>query len=550
MPEVTAKPPRAVEPIEAQVAIIGYGPVGATAANLLGKLGIETVVIERDADLYSRARAIATDEEVIRIWQGIGLADRLKADMLSDCPIDFVGLDGRSFLSYTPKSRGHGHPTQLFIHQPALEQTLRDGVGRYDGVRVLLEHEAMALAQDDDGVTISVRRAVDGAAGTVRAQYVIAADGGSSPTRRRLGVGFEGRTYEDRWVVIDTKVLREWPEANRLRFHCNPERPAVDCPTPLGHHRWEFPVLPSDDEEKLITHQAVSDLISHQGIDPDNVEILRAVIYSHHVRFAEQWRRGRVFLAGDAAHVMPPWVGEGMASGVRDAANLSWKLAAVVQGTLPDAVLDSYETERKPHVRKLTRAAVAGGRLITERHRVSAALRDPALRTFARLPKVGRFISDGHWFPAARHRRGLLGSTPRRREDAVGWQIPQPTVLDARGRSTALDDALPDGWSVLARGRDARGNGIDEWARSGVPVLPLLRQGSAPRPGALVDADGSLDEWLNDHGGAAVVALRPDRYVYTAAGRSRRLAAPPLTRQHVINLPTTDLVATEEENAS
>lgn len=218
---------------------------------------------------------------------------------------------------------------------------------------------------------------------------MIAADGGSSPTRSRLGIGFEGRTYEDRWVVIDTKVLREWSDVDRLRFHCNPARPAVDCPTPLGHHRWEFPVLPGDDEAELVTEGAVRRLLADQGIGPDHVEVLRAVIYSHHVRFADRWRAGRIFLAGDAAHVMPPWIGQGMASGVRDVNNLCWKLDGVLKGQLPDAALDSYETERMPHVREVTKSAVFFGRVITERRRALTALRNPLFRAAMRTPLLG-----------------------------------------------------------------------------------------------------------------------------------------------------------------
>lgn len=474
-------------PIEAQIAIIGFGPVGVTAANFLGKMGVRTVVIEQDADLYSRARAIATDEEVVRIWQGIGLADTLKADMLSDCPIDFVGSDGRSFLSYTPKPRGNGHPTQLFIYQPALEQTLRDAVPQHASVSVLLGHEAADMDQDDSGVTFSIRRVDDGATGSVRAQYVIAADGGSSPTRRRLGVGFEGRTYEDRWVVIDTKVLRKWPEVDRLRFHCNPERPAVDCPTPLDHYRWEFPVLPGDDEDELVTHHAIRDLLGHQGIDPDNVEILRAVIYSHHVRFADRWRIGRVFLAGDAAHVMPPWVGEGMASGVRDASNLAWKLAAVLNGSLPDAALDSYETERKPHVRKLTQAAVLCGRIITERRRLIAALRNPFMRAFARLPKIGGLTNDGDWFPAARYARGLLGTTPRARRCG---RLAHPAAHRARcARQRRAAGRRSSRW-LVSSGRGQRGAGRAQ--RTGPAPRPqcvaALRRAHCRAPAAGIDA--------------------------------------------------------------
>lgn len=388
------------------VAIVGYGPAGVTAANFLGQLGVEVVVIERDASIYSRARAIATDEEVIRIWQRLGVAERLKQDMLTEKPLEFVDHTGRSFLNFLPAPRGNGHPTQLFIYQPALEQVLRDGVDRCPNVEVLLQHECLRTRQDDNGVELLIADLGVDAFKRVRASYVIAADGGSSPTRGLLGIGFEGRTYEDRWVVIDTEVINEWPTHDRLRFHCNPERPAVDCPTPLGHHRWEFPVLPGEDEKELVTDTAVWRLLNAQGITADEVEILRAVVYSHHVRFADRWRVGRIFLAGDAAHVMPPWIGQGMAAGVRDVANLCWKIAAVVTGSLPESVLDSYEVERQPHVRKVTEAAVFFGRVITERRRPVTAARNASFRIALRLPFVGDYLRSAKWFPPPTMRRG------------------------------------------------------------------------------------------------------------------------------------------------
>lgn len=190
------------------VAIIGYGPVGVTAANMLGARGLKVLVAERDADIYSRARAISTDEEVLRIWQQIGLADRLIEDMLVGRRIDFVDADGRSFLDLAPETRGNGHPTQAFIFQPALESELRRGVQRYPNVEVRLQTEVVRHAQDGEGVELMLLDTLADEVSRVRASYVIAADGGSSTTRSQLSVGFEGRTYEDRWVVIDTKVLK------------------------------------------------------------------------------------------------------------------------------------------------------------------------------------------------------------------------------------------------------------------------------------------------------------------------------------------------------
>lgn len=488
------------------VAIIGYGPVGVTAANLLGARGLSVLVAERDADLYARARAISTDEEVLRIWQRIGLADRLVEDMLVGRDIDFVDTRGRSFLSFEPKPRGNGQPTQAFIYQPALEQVLRDGVDRYPNVEVRLATEVLDHREDDHGVELALSDLATGTTGTARATYVIAADGASSPTRTRLGVGFEGRTYEDRWVVIDTKVLQEWPEVDRLRFHCNPARPAVDCPTPLGHHRWEFPVLPGDDETELVSTSAVRRLLAAQGITEENVEVLRAVVYSHHVRFADRWRTGRIFLAGDAAHVMPPWIGQGMASGVRDANNLCWKIDGVLRGELPEDVLDTFETERMPHVRALTNAAVFFGRVITERRRAITTLRDPLFRIAMRTPLLGSFLRDADWMPDTRYASGLLA--PRTRGSGVGETIPQPWVQDETGARIRMDDALGQGWAVLHDGTIELG----QW-RTGARCLQVLPAATPWRAGAVVDVDAVLRPWMGDRGAHAVV-VRPDGIVY------------------------------------
>ncbi|MFE0459340.1 bifunctional 3-(3-hydroxy-phenyl)propionate/3-hydroxycinnamic acid hydroxylase [Kitasatospora sp. NPDC058965] len=502
------------------VAVIGYGPTGVTAANLLGAMGLRVVVLERDAEIFTRARAISTDEEVVRIWQRIGLAERLKQDMLTERPVDFVDADGRPFIRARPTPRGHGHPPQMFIYQPALEQVLRDGVDRYPNVKVLLRHECLRLRQDADGVELTAVDTVDDSVHRLRASYVIAADGGSSLTRAQLNIGYEGRTYEDRWVVIDTEMLKPWPDHDKLRFHCDPARPAVDCPTPLGHHRYEFPLLPGDDEEHLVTEDAVYRLISRYGIGRDSIKVLRATVYSHHVRFATRFRAGRVFLAGDAAHAMPPWIGQGMAAGVRDVANLCWKLDAVLRGELPETVLDSYEAERKPHVKEVTRRAVLVGRTITERRRPVTKVRDGALRTLDRVPGFSNWLQSANWIPVARYDAGLQA---RSRARATGHQVPQPWVTGPDGSRVRLDDALGGRWHLL-HARTAAPQLA--WDVLEVPSLTVTPLGSEPAEGTLVDSDGVLLPWMARHG-AAALALRPDAYVYAAAPAGAPLPLPP-----------------------
>ncbi len=483
------------------VAVIGYGPTGATAANLLGQLGLKVLVIERDPDIYSRARAISTDEEVLRVWQSVGLAERLQRDMLPGRPVAFVDADGRPFIETVIYGRGCGHPSQQFLYQPAVDSVLREGVARFANVEVLLEHECLRVANRTDDVELLLADLRTDTFKRMTARYVIASDGGSSATRGVLGIGYSGRTYGERWVVIDTKVVKEWDAHDRLRFHCNPTRPTVDCPTPLGHHRWEYPARAGEDEKYLTSDEAVWKVLREQGITPDHVEILRAVVYSHHVRVADRWRVGRVFLAGDAAHAMPPWIGQGMSAGVRDAANLCWKLAAVLRGQAPDSLLDSYAAERKPHVTEVTRRAVLVGRVITERRPWLAAIRNHVVRALTRIPGANAAGQKFWWIPDAHYDDGFFAAA----HPAVGRQIPQPTV-----DGVPLDDLLGGRWTLLHTGAVPVGAGA--WTAAGASALQMT--------------EPSLVRWLADYKADAVV-LRPDGFIYAATSSGQRLPAPP-----------------------
>ncbi|MBS1894031.1 MAG: bifunctional 3-(3-hydroxy-phenyl)propionate/3-hydroxycinnamic acid hydroxylase [Actinobacteria bacterium] len=512
----------------ADVVIVGYGPVGATAANFLGQAGLDVVVVERDPSVFPRARAISTDEDVLRCWQHVGLARELKAEMLGDRPIDFVDAEGRSFMSFAPVSRGNGHPPQMFIYQPAVDATIRRGVERYPNVRVLLEHEAGRVRQTAAGVIAEVTNLGDRSRFELHGRYLLACDGGSSPIRTQLGIGFEGKTYEDPWVVIDTKVKEEWPEVDRLRFHCDPRRPAVDCPTPLGHHRWEFPVLPGEDREEVSAEGAVWKMLGRYGITDRQVEILRRAVYVHHVRFADRWRDRRIFLLGDAAHCMPPWIGQGMASGIRDADNLCWKLAAVLRGEAGEALLDTYEPERQPSVRELTRAAVFFGRVITERRSSVASARDHLFRVLMRTPAVGSHLRDGKWarMPSC-GRGGFIDHGAR--AGLVGERlVPQTEVVDHQGRRGMLDDFLAGRWAllVLPEGADRSAAARRYWEEIGAATFTLVDR-TPSRPGELRDESGALPARLRGDGIASVV-LRPDLFAYSAALADEPLVGPPL----------------------
>ena len=501
------------------VAIVGYGPVGATAANLLGQSGLKVVVIERDPDIYFRARAISTDEEVVRIWQQVGLADRLNADMQPGAGANFVDANGVPFAKLAPVDRGNGHPPQQFIYQPAVDKVLREGVDRFPNVSVLLEHECLRLIEHRDCVEMMLADLTTDEFKRIRASYVIAADGGSSSIRGQLGVGFGGRTYSERWIVIDTKVLKEWPGHDRLRFHCNPERPTVDCPTPLGHHRWEFPVRDEENEKDLLDEDVIWKVLSGQGLTKADVKILGFACYSHHVRFADRWRTGRIFLAGDAAHAMPPWIGQGMCAGVRDVGNLCWKLEAVLTGSLPESVLDTYQAERLPHVKEVTNRAVKTGNIIIERSRWRAAVRNHFFRTASKLPYFTAWLLQHRWLPDARYRDGLLA---RNSNPAVGWLIPN------HGSSTKRVTGCGSTMSSAVGGRSCT---PVRQACGSRGARPACRSSASPRQVALrllIASSITMERctrWLETKK-ASVVAVRPDGFIY-AAGGEQPLPPPP-----------------------
>lgn len=298
-----------------------------------------------------------------------------------------------------------------------------------------------------------------------------------------------------------------------------------------------------EDEKELSSPESIWRILAGQGITEENVEILRAVVYSHHVRVADRWRIGRVFLAGDAAHAMPPWIGQGMASGVRDAYNLCWKLIEVIDGALPESVLDTYQLEREPHVRETTARASFVGRTITERSHTIARARDLVFPLLGKVPPLRDTLIHSKWVPWPYLRKGLFaggrGMTGWKHLESVrhvdalraiaarakGRQMPQAEVIDAHGNTVLLDDALGWGWHTLTTDRSIAPHSGDA---HGTPTTLLLPPGSAPREGAFVDTTGALTAWLADHRVVNVV-LRPDRFIWDATSQGTTPEPAPLT---------------------
>lgn len=491
---------------DADVAIIGFGPTGVSAANALGALGVSAIAFERDADIYPRARAVTINDWTMRCFQSVGLDDAVGEDLDLTMALRWILYDGTEIMRMEFPPSTLGHARSYAIYQPLLEQTLRDGVSRYaDRVRVEFGKEVTDLSQDDDAVTVKVRDLATGDDSSVRVRYVLACDGGSSHTRSLIGSNMLGDTVDTTWVVIDAKVKRWWPDRHILTFWSDQQRPVVDIALAKGNHRWELPLGPDESEADFQTQEQIWNLLENLGVSRDDVDVHQHAFYRHHIRMADAWRKDRVFLLGDAAHLMPPWAGQGMQSGVRDAFNLAWKISGVIKGQLPDSILDSYQSERQPNVQMYTEIAVGLGMIIKQEltpEQIAASAPPPGEEP----PLIQPPFLVGGWL------RGDTGPS-----SVIGKMIPQPLAASPQGVISKLDDLMGNGFILLGDDIDPRevlsADEKAEWDRLGVRYCGLRSvTGATQGPDDIVDVEGKLSDWMKSYG-ARVIAVRPDRFV-------------------------------------
>lgn len=528
---------------DADVAIIGYGPSGVVAASYLGMAGISTVVLEKDKDLYVRARAVTVNDWTLRIFQDFGIDERVKADMDPCRCITWKTYANKLVFRIHPKPDVLGHPSAMMIYQPELEAEIRRNAEKYTSLDVRFGHRFTGLAPTAEGMTVSATGA-DGGEYTLRVRYVLGADGGSSLVRQAVGLEMVGETRPRRWLVIDGKVLNWWPECNELVFWADPERPVVDIPLAKGNHRWEIPLSAGETDKDYDTEESIWPLLKMLGIDERNARITGWAFYSHHLRHLDEWREGRTVLIGDAAHLMPPWAGQGMQSGIRDAQNAAWKLEALSKGLIGDGLLDTIQAERWPHVRMLTEMSARLGQLVEADKPAFVKLRN-AVGPFAmRLPGVNKVLQPNS--EQNRFDRGWVTGTPSRK-NALGRMIPQPEVYDSRGRVMPLDNRIGQGFVVLGLDKDPRAamtqKQRDDWTRLGARFMTVQRSSATSNEtDIIVDHTGSLRAWLARFR-TSVVVVRPDRFV--AAADPTGLDVPPprgnldlTTRPAVAAVPT------------
>ncbi|WP_321941261.1 bifunctional 3-(3-hydroxy-phenyl)propionate/3-hydroxycinnamic acid hydroxylase [Burkholderia cepacia] len=526
---------KANNPERTSVAIVGAGPNGVAMANLLGLYGIATVIVEKAADVVEFPRAVGIDDEALRMFQTAGLADELSRDIIQNVPLRMFKANGECFADIRPSIREFGWWRRNIFMQQLAERTLRTGLARYPHVSLRTSEEVVDVEQDDGGVTLQVRRA-DGRQYALQADYVVAADGGRSPMRELLGVTLAGTTHPIKWVVVDVKNAGLDQPCTAL--NCDPRRPNVCIYLPFDFRRWEFLVFPHEDEAAIAQPDSIRALIAPYVDDIDRVEIVRARTYTHHSRVAERFVVGRVAFVGDAAHLSPPWIGQGLNAGLRDVGNLAWKLAGIVRGALHPGVISTYESERRDHAKAMIDLADTFGAMLMPTNRLVAFVRDRVLGLVRFAPGLKDYILQMRFKPMPSYTRGIVlpgGS------DAVGRMIVQPDVETADGVRRKLDDVLGPWFSIVGWQCDPQACLSDDdrayWMSLGAAFVQVSRSRSGTSRARRVtsvhgsacveDVDNALAAWFDRHAGPLVV-VRPDRYVAAqtdAVGMARATAA-------------------------
>jgi 3-(3-hydroxy-phenyl)propionate hydroxylase len=501
------------------VLVVGAGPVGLAAGNVLGRLGIETRIVEREHKVAAEPRAVSIDDEAMRLLQWLGLADAAAPTVMPGTSTQYFGARGQRLArAHVPSPPPLGHPPKNPIDHGAFGRLLLDGLGACPGVEITFGAELVGIEAGSGDAVATVRTAEGDH--DLRARYVLGCDGGRSAVRKLAGIEMAGRSLDERWLVID--VLSDPHHERHAMHHGDPRRPHVVVPGGLGRCRYEFLLLPGEDDETATSFHMARRLLAAHRPDLSPEDVVRQRVYVFHALIAAKWRRGPVFLLGDAAHMMPPFAGQGLNTGLRDAANLAWKLAAVVRGELGPALLDSYERERRPHAEAMLRLSLRRGSIVMTTNRARAYARDAAATLVRRVPSLRRRLERLPLKPPARYTEGLVVRLGGSSEPGIaGTMLPQPRVLLADGRVRRLDDLLGN-WFALVAVEPAAGvlEGLTSavWERIRPLRLRLELDQSFPpvtepgEPAVVADADGLLARDLAAARGAVVV-VRPDRFV-------------------------------------
>ncbi len=515
------------------VVIVGGGPNGIALANYMGIYGIETIVIERSEEILPFPRAVGMDDEALRVLQTVGLAEECLRDMIQDVPLRYYNGRGVCFAEVKPSERKNGWPMRNIFMQQLAEVTLRNGLQRFNHLDLRTGHELLTLHQNEQDAELVIN-GPDNTRYKIKADYVVGADGGRSTVRDLLGIPLEGVTHPRKWIVVDTN--NDNLDAPFTALHADPVRPFVCIYLPYQHRRWEFMLFDGEDEEQMVQEEKVRNLIRrHIGDKADQLQLLRIRAYTHHSRVAKTFHQGRALLVGDAAHLTPPWAGQGLNSGLRDIGNIAWKIAAAVKQMLPPAILATYELERRDHAIDLIALADNMGAVLGLTDPVAAGVRDWIFHAIDGVPALREHLLEFKFKPIAQFTRGIVlhhNGEPST-DSAVGKLFIQPDVENSEGKATKLDDILGPWFSVVGYRVDPAAllseKSIVFWSGLNTQFIQANRSRSglshdqriqsSDNTANVEDLTNKLHYWFNEQR-ECIAIIRPDRSVAAVASAS------------------------------
>lgn len=516
-----------------QVVIVGGGPNGIALANYMGLYDVNAIVLEIEEEVLPYPRAVGMDDEAMRVLQTIGLAETCIKDMIQDVPLRYYNARGICFAEVKPAARRYGWPMRNLFMQQLTEVTLREGLQRWSNVDLRLGHEMLELSQNDSGVSLTVKDR-QGDTYQLDADYVIGADGGRSPVRKQLGIELQGITHPRSWVVVD--AANDKLNAPYTALHADPARPFVCIYLPYQHRRWEFMLFEHEDEEQMCEESNIRELIrGHIGDAVDELDIVRIRAYTHNSRVAETFVKGRVVLSGDAAHISPPWAGQGLNSGLRDVANISWKIAAAARGLVPQSVVDTYDVERRGHATDLIALADNMGAVLGLTDPLAAGVRDWIFQAVDSVESLREHLVQFKFKPKPLITRGIVHhETPDVRQGSrIGELFIQPDVEDTEGKRQKLDDVLGPWFSIIGFMENPLDSLSEEnksiWDRLQTRYIQVNRSRSghsyherlqAENVCSVEDVDNQLSNWFGEVP-EGIVIIRPDRFIASITSPSR-----------------------------
>lgn len=502
-----------VQTIQTDVLLVGHGPVGAALSCFLGQMGVSTLIIDKAEGILDMPRAIALDNEALRILQHAGL----KEDAFEKRPIQEV-LMRSPYASLFGKActRGgiDGHPKLVTFYQPELEAALRNQAAQFDCIR-LIEKTELIEFQDNQDHVIAHASDSQGNPIHIKAQYLIGADGANSAVRRLIGQSFEGETYSEDWLIVDANQ-RKNETMQTVEFVCNPDLPTPHMPAPGGRERWEFMLQKGQSREEALQDDYIRNLI-RPWVGDEQVSIERKAIYRFHARCADSFSKGRVFLIGDAAHITPPFVGQGLVAGLRDACNLSWKLALAVRGKNASGILASYDAERRPHARDMINMAKMMGSMVMPSSHIKAAVVHNLMRMLRLWSKSRAYFEDLQIKPKNQYKQGLFLPKWRVSKSGLsnGAPVPQGLGRNHKGEVKWTDEWIGGQFTLVGFGLDPfkeiNAAQLDALSALGCKQVVLQPLGSMPSEGGVEDLSGTFLESMKRKGVIALV--RPDRFV-------------------------------------